>query len=417
MKLLSPVTLGALQLRNRVVMAPLTRRRASLDGVPSPSAALYYAQRAEAGLIVSEGACISPEGVGDRHLPGLWNEAQLDGWREVTDAVHAQGGLIIAQLWHTGRASHPLLQPDGAPSVAPSAIPIESDRELDGKIIPSAVPRALETEEIPRVAADYAQAARNARAAGFDGVELHGANGYLIDEFLQDGSNQRTDKYGGTIENRIRFLREVLDATTSAIGADRVALRISPTSIFQSMRDSQPYELWEQVLAAVEPYQLAFLHLVEPGISGAESHRSHAENINSEWVRERYRGNLIAAGRYEADTAEAALVSGRLDAVAFGRSFISNPDLVSRFRVGADLRPLDLAIRYTHDDIGYMDHPSLHAEHLLRELQSGRLDPDALRAQTGGLAWSGRVPIEHWEAIWALAAYEKAPADAVSVEA
>jgi N-ethylmaleimide reductase len=207
MKLFTPVRLGALELQNRMVMAPLTRRRAGADGVPSPSARLYYEQRAEAGLIVSEGTCISPEGVGDRRLPGLWSDEQIAAWREITRAVHYRGGRIVAQLWHTGRASHPRLQPGGAPAVAPSAIAIEKDRELDGEMIPSAVPRALETEEIPRVVADYARAARNAISAGFDGVELHGANGYLIDEFLQDGTNRRTDRYGGSIENRIRFLR------------------------------------------------------------------------------------------------------------------------------------------------------------------------------------------------------------------
>lgn len=402
MKLFTPVRLGALELQNRMVMAPLTRRRAGADGVPSPSARLYYEQRAEAGLIVSEGTCISPEGVGDRRLPGLWSEEQIAAWREITRAVHDRGGRIVAQLWHTGRASHPRLQPGGAPAVAPSAIAIEKDRELDGEMIPSAVPRALETEEIPRVVADYARAARNAVSAGFDGVELHGANGYLIDEFLQDGTNRRTDRYGGSIENRIRFLREVLDATTEAIGSDRVALRISPSSMFQSMHDSRPSELWAQVLAAVEAYDLAFLHLVEPGISGSESHRSHADGIDSAWARERYSGRLIAAGRYTRETAEDALESGRLDAVAFGRSFIPNPDLVTRFREDAPLRDLDLDTRYTAYDEGYIDEPSHRAERLLAELRSGAIAADALRAELGGAEWSNRVPAQHWEAAWAL---------------
>lgn len=406
MKLFTPVTLGSFELKNRVIMAPLTRRRAGADAVPSPSARLYYEQRAGAGLIVSEGTCISSEGIGDRRLPGLWTAEQIAAWREITQAVHVRGGKIIAQLWHTGRASHPLLQPDGAPAVAPSAIAIEGDRELDGEMIPSAVPRALETEEIQRVVADYARAAKNAITAGFDGIELHGANGYLIDEFLQDGTNQRTDQYGGSIENRIRFLREVLDATTEAIGADRVALRLSPSSMFQSMHDSDPYELWAQVLSAVSEYDLAFLHLVEPGISGSESHRSHAEGIDSAWVREHFSGRLVAAGRYDRQSAEAALESGSLDAVAFGRPFLPNPDLATRFEQDAPLRPLDRDTRYTAFDEGYIDEPSYKAEQYLASLLDSSLTPETLRAETGAGEWSNRIPFEQWEASWALKRFQ-----------
>ena len=412
MKLFSPVTLGSLELKNRIVMAPLTRQRAGKDAIPSPSARLYYEQRAEAGLIVSEGTCISAEAIGDRRLPGIWTEEQISAWREITKAVHDRSGKIIAQLWHTGRASHPKLQPGGAPAVAPSAIAIAGNRVLDDEVIPSAVPRALETDEIPRVVADYARAAVNALSAGFDGVELHGANGYLIDEFLQDGTNQRTDKYGGSIDNRINFLREVLDATVGAIGADRVALRLSPSSMFQSMHDSNPYELWAQVLAAVEPYDLAFLHIVEPGISGSESHRSHAEGIDSAWVRERYAGRLIAAGRYERESAEAAVESGRLDAVAFGRLFLPNPDLVTRFREDAPLSPLDRDTRYTAYDEGYIDQPSFKAQQFLAALESGSITPEALRAESGADAWSNQVSFESWEAAWALNAFEAASEDA-----
>lgn len=416
MKLFTPVKLGSFELRNRIVMAPLTRQRAGADAVPSPSARLYYEQRAEAGLIVSEGTCISAEGIGDRRLPGIWSDEQVSAWREITKAVHDRGGTIIAQLWHTGRASHPKLQTGGVPAVAPSAIAISGDRVLDDEVIPSAIPRALETDEIPRVVADYAHAATKALSAGFDGVELHGANGYLIDEFLQDGTNRRTDKYGGSIENRITFLREVLDATTGAIGAERVALRLSPSSMFQSMHDSNPYELWAQVLAAVEPYDLAFLHVVEQGISGSESHRSHAEGIDSAWVRERYSGCLIAAGRYGRDTAESALESGRLDAVAFGRSFIPNPDLVSRFKQGSPLRALDRDTRYTAHDEGYIDQPTIRAEQYLEELKSGSLTPEALRAESGADEWSSQVPIEAWEAAWALDTFESGSDDAAQAD-
>lgn len=405
MGLFTAVELGDLKLRNRIVLAPLTRRRASSSAVPSPSAALYYAQRADAGLLISEGTCISAEGVGDRRLPGLWTDEQLRGWEPVTDGVHDRGGLIVAQLWHTGRASHPHLQLGGAPPVAPSAIAIEKDRELDGKMIPSAMPRALDIEEIPRVVDDYARAARNALKAGFDGIELHGANGYLIDQFLQDGSNQRTDRYGGSIEARTTFLREVLEAVTSAIGAGRIGLRLSPASMFQSMHDSAPYDLWSRVLEVVAEFDLAFLHLVEPGISGSESHRSHAEGIDSAWVRARYQGKLIAAGRYAANTADLAIDEGRLDAVAFGRLFTSNPDLAIRFRDRRPVTPPDRATFYTADDVGYIDWPSLAAEALLKELESGELSIDDLVASLSVDAFSGTTPYEEWEAAWAVSRY------------
>jgi N-ethylmaleimide reductase len=401
MNLFTPMRLGDLELRNRVVLAPLTRRRADERAVPSPSAALYYAQRAGAGLIVSEGTCISAEGIGDRRLPGLWSDEQITAWQEVTAAVHDQGGLIVAQLWHTGRASHPQLQPGGVDAVAPSAIAIEKDRELDGVMIPSAVPRALETEEISRVVGDYARAARNAMKAGFDGVELHGANGYLIDEFLQDGTNTRTDRYGGSIEARTQFLREVLEAVIAKIGARRTGLRLSPSSMFQSMHDSAPFALWARVLEVVGEFDLAFLHVVEPGISGSESHRSHAEGIDSAWIRERYAGGLIAAGRYTADSAEEATASGRLDAVAFGRLFTSNPDLTARLRDRAPLTPPERSTFYTADDIGYVDFPSLAAEKLLRELHAGIRKSEEL----GVAEFTGTTHVSEWEAAWALSKF------------
>lgn len=404
MALLEPVTLGELNLRNRVVLAPLTRRRASAAAVPSPSAPLYYAQRADAGLIISEGACISAEGIGDRRLPGLWTDEQLRGWEAVTDAVHSRGGLIVAQLWHTGRASHPALQPGGVAPVAPSAIAIDKDRELDGRMVPSAVPRPLGSDEIPRVVRDYATAARNAIAAGFDGVELHGANGYLIDEFLQDCSNHRTDAYGGSVENRTRFLREVLDAVVDSIGAGRTAIRISPASTFQSMHDSTPYELWTRVLEVIGGSGLAYLHLVEPGISGSESHSSHADGIDSRWARARYPHPLIAAGRYTAESATAAIDSGTLNAVAFGRLFTSNPDLAIRFAERARLAPPDRTTFYTADDRGYVDWPSLAAERLLQELESGERD-EAQLAATISAPFSGTTPHDEWEAAWAVTQY------------
>jgi N-ethylmaleimide reductase len=367
---------------------------------------LYYAQRADAGLIVSEGVCVSPEAIGDRRLPGLWARDQIDAWKPVTDAVHARGGTIVAQLWHTGRGSHPLVQPNGQAPVAPSAIPIENDFSLDGELIPSVVPRALELEEIPRVIGDYARAARNALLAGFDGVELHGANGYLIDEFLQDGSNRRDDEYGGSVSNRVRFLDKLLEAVGSAVGPGSVGLRISPSSTFQSMRDSNPSELWSHVLALVETHELAYLHVVEPGIHGSSKHRSNADDIDSAWIRARYSGALIAAGRYEADSAEATVASGQLDAVAFGRLYTSNPDLPERLRERAELLTPHRPTFYTADDEGYIDWPTLRAEALLRDLKEGHIDAAPLRKSITTPTLSGTTPFEEWEAVWALTRHD-----------
>lgn len=406
----TPVSLGDLALRNRFVMAPLTRRRADADGIPSASASLYYAQRADAGMIVSEGVCISPEAVGDRRLPGIWSSEQIASWRQVTAAVHARGGTIVAQLWHTGRGSHPLVQPNGQDPVAPSAIATSSDYRLDGEVMPSAVPRALGIEEIPRVIGDYATAAQNALQAGFDGVELHGANGYLIDEFLQNSSNQREDHYGGDAQNRARFLDELLGAVTNAVGSRRVGLRISPSSTFQSMSDSDPHALWGHVVTVIDSHALSYLHVVEPGITGSVNHQSNADDIGSAWIRERYAGPLIAAGRYDADSAEAAVASGQLDAVAFGRLYTSNPDLPERFRQRAELVEPHRPTFYTADDGGYIDWPSLRAEALLRELSSGEADPARLRQALSTHELSGETPFEEWEIAWALSRFEAAAA-------
>lgn len=395
MKLFTPASLGSLKLRNRIVMAPMTRNRAGADAVPSPSAPLYYAQRSTAGLIVSEGTCISPEGVGDRRIPGLWSEEQIRGWKPVTDAVHGQGSLIVAQLWHTGRASHPALQPGGKLAVAPSAIAIRDDRYLDGDMVPHAVPRALELPEIKEIGSHYARAARNAIEAGFDGVELHGANGYLIDQFLQDASNQRTDEYGGPIENRVRFLREVLQVTTEAIGADRVGLRISPSSTFQSMSDSDPAALWTRVLEVISEFDLAYLHVVEPGISGSSSEARPADSIDSAWVRKRYSGKLITAGEYTRERADAAIGADTADAIGFGRLFVSNPDLPKRFAEDALSNEPNRDTFYQGDDIGYIDQPSLEAEELLQKY----LDEGAAKTD---VVLSAETRLEDWPKAWAL---------------
>ncbi|XKK38969.1 alkene reductase [Nocardiopsis sp. ARC36] len=393
--LFDPVRLGALSLSNRIVMPPLTRSRALPDGRPGPSAKLYYAQRASAGLIVSEGTAISPEAVGNPDIPGLWNDEQVRAWKPVTDAVHEAGAVIVTQLWHTGRASHPSLQPGGKDPVGPSPLAITGlTFARDGRT-PHVRPRALETEEIPAIVAWYGQAARNARAAGFDGVELHAANGYLIDQFLQDGSNHRTDRYGGSIENRARLLLEALDALIDAVGADRVGVRLSPSSTFQDMADSDPIALFAYVLEALAERDPAYLHLVEPGVFGDDSAQRPADGIDSAWVRKRYPGRVIATGGYDRERALAAVGGGTADAVAFGRAFIANPDLPERLERGAALNEADRATFYGGDDHGYLDYPSLEAERLLADLREGRAQP------VPGLELDSETPPEQWHQAWA----------------
>jgi N-ethylmaleimide reductase len=404
MKIFTPVELGGFKLRNRMVIAPMTRLRSNAEGVPSASAPLYYAQRSGAGLIVSEGVCISAEGVGDLRLPGIWTVDQIEVWKKVTAAVHAENGLIIAQLWHTGRASHPLLQSSGA-AVAPSAIAIKGTRNHGGKIIPQAVPRALDIEEIPRVVADYARAAKSAIDAGFDGVELHGANGYLVDQFLQDVSNTRTDAYGGSVENRTRFLKEVVYALVEAVGSDRVAVRISPASTFQSMGDSQPEKLWAHVLSELSTFNLAFLHSVEPGISGASSEKYNANSIDHNWIRSRYSGNLVATGQYTLERAEQELESGTLDAVGFGRLYTSNPDLAERFQQGAALIEPDPSTFYQGEDVGYIDWPSMEGEQLLRQLESDAATIEEVSANLSADQLTAKTSLAEWPRVWALSEF------------
>ncbi|TDD90575.1 alkene reductase [Saccharopolyspora karakumensis] len=360
--LFEPVDLGSLKLRNRFVMAPMTRSRASRDGILPESAPTYYAQRATAGLIVSEGVCVSPVAVGNPKVPGIWTNDQMASWAKVASAVHGAGGTIVAQLWHTGRASHPSLQPGGQAQVGPSAIGIDgSTYARDGRA-PHVTPRALETLEIPVIVAQYQRAAHNAIAAGLDGVEIHAANGYLIDQFLQDNANTRTDAYGGTIENRARFLAEVIAEVSAEIGADRVGVRISPASTFQGMADSDPAALFGHVLAVLDEAAVAYLHIVEPGIDGSESlagaHDVARNGLGSAWARERYTGKIVAAGGYQAASAEAAVLSGHVDAVAFGRPYIANPDLPERVAGGTPLTESDRATYYGGGDAGYIDYPA-----------------------------------------------------------
>ncbi|NOG70548.1 alkene reductase [Roseicella sp. DB1501] len=353
--LFQPFQLGPLSLPNRVVMAPLTRSRAGSKGIPGPLNAEYYAQRASAGLIIAEATQVSPQGQGYAFTPGIHDEAQVAGWRQVTEAVHAAGGRIVLQLWHVGRISHPSLQPGGALPVAPSAIRPEGQAFTESGFQPFQTPRALETDEIAGIVDDYRQAAVNARQAGFDGVEIHGANGYLIDQFLRDKTNRRTDRYGGSIENRARFLLEVTAAVTEVWGGDRVGLRISPVSPANDIADSDPQALFDHVAEQVNRFGLAYLHVVEGATGGPR------DNLPFDFaaLRRAFRGAYMANNGYDLALAQAALREDRADLIAFGRPFIANPDLVERLRRGAPLNALDTATLYGGDAKGYTDYPAL----------------------------------------------------------
>jgi N-ethylmaleimide reductase len=356
--LTAPARFGALALRNRVVMAPMTRSRALADGRAHASARQYYAQRASAGMIVTEGTSISQEAVGAPGVPGIWTRRQMAAWRPVTEAVHERGGTIVLQLWHTGRASHPAFQPRGAPQPGPSAVAIRGRTYTPAGWAPCEPPRAMSRAEILQAVLDYAAAGRNALASGFDGVELHGANGYLIDQFLHASSNRRTDAYGGSVANRARFLFEVVESVAAGCGSERVGLRLSPSSSLNDMDDPEREELFDHVLAGLAPGTLAYLHVVEPGISGAQSVETPGGSIDSAWVRERWTGSLVATGGYTRESAEHALRMDRVDAAGFGRLFISNPDLPERLFAGAPLAEPVRATYYGGGDEGYVDYPA-----------------------------------------------------------
>ncbi len=359
--LFSPLELGPLSLSHRVVMAPLTRMRSGPGDIPNALMAEYYAQRAsEGGLIISEATSITATNRGYLGAPGLYDDAQIAGWRKITEAIHAKGGLVFAQLWHTGRVSHADLN-GGETPVGPSALPFEGVAFTPKGWVPVTPNRALKTGEIAKVIAQYRRAAERAKAAGFDGVELHAANGYLPEQFLQDGSNNRTDSYGGSVENRARFLLEATEALVSVWGGNRVAVRISPSGAFNGMSDSNPQATFGYVARELNRFGLAYLHVVEPRIKGSELHGENHEPVAVAWLRKIFTGTLVAAGGFEPDDADAIIQKGDADLVAFGRHFIANPDLPVRIRLDLPLNPYDRATFYGGDARGYTDYP-FHAE-------------------------------------------------------
>jgi N-ethylmaleimide reductase len=347
--LLSPAQIGSLPVKNHMVMAPLTRSRAGEGDVPTPTVVEYYRQRAGAGLIITEGSQVSAQGKGYMRTPGIFTAEQITGWRQVTDAVHAEGGRIFLQLWHVGRLSHPLVQINSAQPVAPSAIKADGEIYTPEGLKSYEVPRALDLGEIPDVVADFRLAAENAKRAGFDGVEIHGANGYLIDQFLRDGTNTRTDAYGGSVEHRARFLKEVVESVIEVFGASRVGVRLSPIFNYFSMSDSDPRATFNYVAKMLSRYGLAYLHVVELG----------AGPFDFRELKRCFGGTYIANGGYDAERAETALSSGDADLVSFGTAFLANPDLVERFKRGEALNEADPTTFYQGEERGYTDYPTL----------------------------------------------------------
>jgi N-ethylmaleimide reductase len=364
--LFSPLKVGPYRLQHRVVMAPLTRMRADRSSfAPRALNAEYYGQRATpGGLLIAEATPVTVTGRGNPGVPGIYSDAQIAGWRSVVDAVHAKGGLIFLQLWHVGRVSHSSFQPKAAAPVAPSAVPITGEGMLamtaDGKMVPYETPRALDAAEVQDVVEAFRQAAVNARQVGFDGVEIHGANGYLLEQFLQTRSNLRTDRYGGSIENRTRLLLEITQAAISVWGSDRVGVRLSPYGIANGSGEADPMPLYTHVVQSLDALGLAYLHIIEPRSSGAGRAEVNWQNVPSAMMlfRPIWRGVFIAAGGFTGESAEAAIAQGHADAIAFGRIFISNPDLPHRLQHGLPLTPYNRATFYGGEAVGYTDYPA-----------------------------------------------------------
>jgi N-ethylmaleimide reductase len=370
--LFEPCQVGAMALANRVVMAPLTRNRAP-GGLANARMAVYYGQRAHpvhgAGLIITEATAISPQAQGYADVPGIWNEAQVEAWKQVTAAVHAQGGKIVMQLWHVGRISHTSLQPGGQAPVAPSALTAKTKTVLlvDGKptFADTSAPRALDLSELPGIVQDYRLAAKHALAAGFDGVEVHAANGYLIDQFLRAGSNHRSDAYGGAIENRARFLDEVMQAVCAEIGGERTGIRISPVTPANDAHDTQPQALFEHVVRLLAPLNLAYVHVIEGSTGGPRDHQQGDIAFDYAALQHAYtqaggHGAWMLNNGYDLALAEQSLATGA-DLVAFGKSFIANPDLTARLRAAGPFNTPDRTTFYGGGDVGYTDYPTLGA--------------------------------------------------------
>jgi N-ethylmaleimide reductase len=357
-KLFEPYKLGPITLPNRLVMAPLTRNRAVPPSmVPSPLAVDYYGQRASAGLLVTEATQISQQGQGYQDTPGIYSKEQVEGWKKVTDRVHERGGRIFVQLWHVGRISHTSLQPNGGKPVAPSAIRAKGKTFVNGTFADVSEPRALELSEIPGIIDGFKRGAANALAAGFDGVEIHGANGYLLDQFAKDGANKRTDAYGGSIENRAKLMLEVSKAVTAEVGSERTGIRISPVTPANDVSDSNPQPLFDYIVDGLEALKLVYIHVIEGATGGPRD----IAPFDYASLRERFTRAYIANNGYDFELASKQLAANAADLIAFGKPFISNPDLVERLKKGAPLNDWDKATFYGGGAKGYTDYPTLQA--------------------------------------------------------
>jgi len=355
MDLFSPIKIGNYTLRNRIFMAPMTRCRSSEGNIPNDMMARYYAQRASAGLIITEATQISTRGIGYPHTPGIHTQAQVEGWKKVTKAVHQSGGRIFLQLWHVGRISHPAFH-NGELPFAPSAIKPEGSIYTPEGMKEFVTPHALSTGEIKTVVEQYVQGAKNAIEAGFDGVEIHGANGYLIDQFLRDGTNHREDAYGGTIEKRVKFLLDIIRGVISAVGSDKTGVRLSPSGTFNDMKDSDPTTHFSYICELLNEFDLAYLHIVD-ALEGDIRHGANVVDLSV--LSEAYKGVLIANGGYTKEQGNNAIQSGLADAVAFGAFFLANPDLPERFKIEGELNTPNPDTFYTQGEEGYLDYPTL----------------------------------------------------------
>lgn len=355
--LFEPFALGAIPLANRIAMAPMTRSRAGAERIPGELTLRYYVQRASAGVLITEATQVDPTGVGYLGTPGIHSAEQVAAWRRITDAVHAAGGRIVLQLWHVGRISHTSLQPGGIAPVAPSAIAAKGQTYTMEGLQDFSTPTALTIDGIREVVGQYAHGAANALHAGFDGVEIHAANGYLIDQFLRDGSNHREDAYGGSVENRVRFLREVTEAVVGVWGADRVGVRLSPLSPFNDMQDGDPFTTFRVAAETLRPLGLAYLHVIEPAATATDGPAQRITPV----LKRAFGGTVMANGGYTRASAEAVIAAGEADLVSFGAPFISNPDLVERLRHSSELAAPEPSTFYVGGEKGYVDYPALAA--------------------------------------------------------